>query len=67
MLQSMVRFLQDPTGDMPWEEETTSTDIVHIDNQPVSDTPALTVTPFTLWRSDIPYWSVTPIPLLVSA
>ena len=72
----MVRFLQDPTGDMPWEEEATSTDIVHIDNQPVSDTPTLTVTPFMLCRSDIAciicqslpfhYSSVTPLSLLLS-
>jgi len=34
----MVRFLMDPTGDIPWEEDATAGDVVHIDTQQVSDT-----------------------------
>ncbi|KAJ8307304.1 hypothetical protein KUTeg_015388 [Tegillarca granosa] len=29
--KSMVNFLLDPTGDIPWEEEPTATDVIHID------------------------------------
>ena len=28
----MINFLLDPTGDVPWEEEPTATDVVHIDS-----------------------------------
>ncbi|KAJ8891320.1 hypothetical protein PR048_010836 [Dryococelus australis] len=28
--QSMVNFMRDPTGDIPWEEDSTAGDIVHI-------------------------------------
>ncbi|XP_056642499.1 protein disulfide-isomerase A5 [Diorhabda sublineata] len=29
-VSSMTNFMRDPTGDIPWEEDTTATDIVHI-------------------------------------
>ncbi|KAK2166678.1 hypothetical protein NP493_1310g00031 [Ridgeia piscesae] len=32
-VKSMVRFLMDPTGDIPWEEDATAGDVVHIDTQ----------------------------------
>jgi hypothetical protein len=33
--QSMCNFLRDPTGDIPWEEDATATDVVHIDSTKV--------------------------------
>ena len=30
MTKSIVSFLEDPTGDMPWDEDVTATDVVHI-------------------------------------
>ncbi|GAB6019292.1 hypothetical protein CHUAL_000887 [Chamberlinius hualienensis] len=35
-VQSMVTFMRNPTGDMPWEEESTAADVFHL-----SDPPAL--------------------------
>ncbi|KAI0233262.1 Protein disulfide-isomerase A5 [Lamellibrachia satsuma] len=32
-VKSMVRFLKDPTGDIPWEEDTSAGDVVHLDTQ----------------------------------
>ncbi|KAL8572134.1 hypothetical protein ACOMHN_052931 [Nucella lapillus] len=32
-VKSMVNFLMDPTGDIPWDEDPTATDIVHIDTE----------------------------------
>lgn len=32
LLQSMVNFLLDPTGDIPWEEETGAEDVVHVES-----------------------------------
>ncbi|XP_067130609.1 protein disulfide-isomerase A5 isoform X2 [Centruroides vittatus] len=29
-IQSMVNFLKDPSGDMPWEEDETAKDIIHV-------------------------------------
>ncbi|PNF32184.1 Protein disulfide-isomerase A5 [Cryptotermes secundus] len=29
-VQSMVNFMRDPTGDIPWEEDSTAIDVVHI-------------------------------------
>jgi hypothetical protein len=29
-LQSMTNFLRDPTGDIPWEEDSSAQDVVHI-------------------------------------
>ncbi|GFO20240.1 protein disulfide-isomerase a5-like [Plakobranchus ocellatus] len=31
--KSMVNFLLDPTGDIPWEEDPTATDVVHINSE----------------------------------
>ncbi len=31
----MVNFMKDPTGDIPWEEDATATDVVHIDTKQV--------------------------------
>lgn len=28
---SLVNFLRDPTGDLPWEEDETAADVVHLD------------------------------------
>jgi hypothetical protein len=33
-LQSMVSFLRDPKGDLPWDEESSAENIVHIMNPP---------------------------------
>ena len=32
----MVNFMRDPTGDIPWEEDPTAGDVVHVDNKQVS-------------------------------
>ncbi|KAK7092365.1 protein disulfide-isomerase A5-like [Littorina saxatilis] len=32
-LKSMVNFLMDPTGDIPWDEDPTAVDVVHIDTE----------------------------------
>ena len=32
----MVNFMRDPTGDIPWEEDPTAADVVHVDNKQVS-------------------------------
>lgn len=33
----MLRFLLDPTGELPWEEEVTAKDVLHIpDSQVIS-------------------------------
>lgn len=32
LFQSMVNFLLDPTGDIPWEEETGAEDVVHVES-----------------------------------
>ena len=34
--QSMVSFLQDPTGDAPWEEDPSANDVIHISSDNVS-------------------------------
>ena len=31
----MVNFMRDPTGDIPWEEDPTAGDVVHVDNKQV--------------------------------
>lgn len=36
-VSSLVNFMRDPTGDLPWEEDSTATDVVHI-----ADTQSLT-------------------------
>lgn len=36
-VSSLVNFLRDPTGDIPWEEDDTSTDIVHLRDTEVSN------------------------------
>jgi len=35
-LQSVVNFMRDPTGDIPWEEDSTAVDVVHIPDALVS-------------------------------
>lgn len=32
----MVAFLNDPTGDKPWEEEQGSEDVLHLDTEKVT-------------------------------
>ena len=32
----MLNFLRDPTGDTPWEEDTTAKDVVHVRSDSVS-------------------------------
>ncbi|CAD5112143.1 DgyrCDS1382 [Dimorphilus gyrociliatus] len=32
-VRSMTAFLNDPTGDIPWDEDPTATDVVHLDNK----------------------------------
>ena len=41
LLQSMVNFLMDPTGDIPWDEDPTAVDVVHIDTEDVRTVPYL--------------------------
>ena len=36
VFQSMLNFLRDPTGDTPWEEDTTAKDVVHVTSYDVS-------------------------------
>lgn len=36
-IQSMVSFMRDPTGDVPWEEDSTAGDVVHIPDTLVSN------------------------------
>lgn len=36
--QSMVNFLLDPTGDLPWEEDPTAVNVVHLSTEEVSHT-----------------------------
>ncbi|PVD35860.1 hypothetical protein C0Q70_02829 [Pomacea canaliculata] len=31
--KSMVNFLMDPTGDIPWDEDPTAVDVIHIDSE----------------------------------
>lgn len=31
-LNSMLNFMRDPTGDIPWEEDPTSTEVIHVSN-----------------------------------
>lgn len=33
---SMVNFMKDPTGDLPWEEDNSASDVVHIPDITVS-------------------------------
>ncbi|XP_046580143.1 protein disulfide-isomerase A5-like [Haliotis rubra] len=33
VFKSMVNFMLDPTGDLPWEEDSTAQDVVHIDKE----------------------------------
>lgn len=33
--KSLVNFLMDPTGDIPWEEEPTAGDVVHVETPEV--------------------------------
>lgn len=42
-MQSMVNFMRDPTGDIPWEEDSTAVDVVHIPDALVS-----------LWYRELP-------------
>lgn len=34
-VNSLVNFMRDPAGDLPWEEDTSATDVVHIADQQV--------------------------------
>lgn len=36
-VQSLVNFLRDPSGDLPWDEDETAADVVHISDSEVSD------------------------------
>ena len=35
MLQSMISFMLDPTGDAPWEEDQSARNVVHINSEKV--------------------------------
>lgn len=35
-VQSMVNFMRDPTGDLPWEEDATANNVLHISDAAVS-------------------------------
>ena len=35
-MQSMVNFMRDPSGDIPWEEDGMAVDVVHISDALVS-------------------------------
>ena len=35
-MQSMMNFLRDPTGDLPWEEDADAGDVVHIEQTQVN-------------------------------
>jgi len=35
-MQSMVNFMRDPSGDIPWEEDNMAVDVVHISDALVS-------------------------------
>lgn len=36
IVTSMVNFMRDPTGDLPWDEDPIGTDVVHIKDMDVS-------------------------------
>lgn len=36
-VSSLVNFLRDPTGDLPWEEDDAGSDVTHINDSDVSD------------------------------
>lgn len=36
---SMVNFLRDPSGDLPWEEDPNGADVLHISDPEVTPTP----------------------------
>ena len=38
-VSSMVNFMRDPTGDLPWEEDATASDITHIPDAEVCNPP----------------------------
>lgn len=35
-VSSMVNFMRDPLGDLPWEEDTTANDVIHLSDAQVS-------------------------------
>lgn len=35
-VSSIVNFMKDPTGDLPWDEDPTATNVVHLQDLPVS-------------------------------
>lgn len=37
-VSSMVNFLRDPTGDLPWEEDPSGADVVHLNDPEVNST-----------------------------
>lgn len=37
-VSSLVNFLRDPTGDLPWEEDQAGADVTHISDSDVSQT-----------------------------
>jgi len=34
-VSALVNFMKDPTGDLPWEEDETAQDVVHLSDLPV--------------------------------
>ena len=34
-VQSFVAFMKDPTGEAPWEEDTSAKDVIHINSEKV--------------------------------
>jgi hypothetical protein len=48
-VQSMVNFMRDPTGDIPWEEDSTAVDVVHISDALVSLCSRTLLTDYLQW------------------
>lgn len=37
MKRSIINFLEDPTGDLPWDEDPTADDVLHVQTTQVRD------------------------------
>jgi hypothetical protein len=52
----MVNFMRDPTGDLPWEEDATANDVMHVSDAEVGTAAIYSVIVlkricFRLWRN----------------
>lgn len=52
-VHSMVNFMRDPAGDIPWEEDSASVDVVHISDAMVSFCCGKLLTGQLQWSLDV--------------